>query len=677
MRRNRFTTQAAISLVITALVLVGIVWVQVNSGPGSRELAFQGLAAGTQDDAQDDGDQGDGAGQDDNASSDGGSGDQAEASDGNGENTAADADSFFKAVDDGTPVRLIERSEFQEAEETWINDVDDFFGTWLVNPLGSVLFFDFWTSRFIRTDGYWTASDDGATVAISSDRDGVFIRHQFVDEIDGKKEDVVQKFFAPDVDTLKAKLPDGAALFDKYATKDNRGSTSIPFVVVWLLFGAVFFTVRMKFINVRAFGHAIRLVKGDYDKPGETGEVSHFQALASALSATVGLGNIAGVAIAIGTGGPGATFWMIVIGLFGMSMKFTECSLGQMYRKVLPDGTVSGGPMRYLKDGLAEMKLAPLGVVLAGLFMVLCILASFGGGNAFQVGQSLGAVRTAIPLLDDYPWIYGLVMAVMVGLVIIGGIKSIGAVAGKIVPFMCAAYVAAALVILGKNAGQIPDAFGAIFAGAFSAKAIYGGFLGVLVTGIRRAVFSNEAGAGSAAIAHSAAKTDEPISEGIVALMEPFIDTVVVCTMTALVIVITGVYNPVGPNADLISGDQGAALTSVAFSQGGYDWFRWILYLAVVLFAFSTLISWSYYGERCFTTLFGERSSMTYKVIYLVFTFLGSIVTATNVKNFSDLLILGMAFPNILGVLILSGKVRLRLDDYWGRLKSGEMKPQK
>ena len=475
--------------------------------------------------------------------------------------------------------------------------------------------------------------------------------------------------------------PMGAVLFyTVYATEvtledGETKEVKVPLVVVWLLGGAIFFTLRMKFINIRGFWHAIRLTKGDFDDPDDTGEVSHFQALASALSATVGLGNIAGVAIAIGTGGPGATFWMIVIGLLGMSSKFAECSLGQLYRKVMPDGTVSGGPMRYLKDGLAEMHLAPLGAFLAGLFAILCIGGSFGGGNLFQVSQSLGALRAdpSMWVLNDYPWIYGLVMVVLVGLVIVGGIKSIGAVAGRIVPFMCAAYVLAAIYILLANAAHIPSAFGKIFAGAFRAEAVYGGFLGVLVTGIKRAVFSNEAGAGSAAIAHSAARTSEPISEGIVALLEPFIDTVVICTMTALVIVITGVYAPNGQYADLIADEKGAALTAHAFSEGGFAWFKWILFLAVALFAYSTMISWSYYGERCFTTLFGLRTSMIYKVIFLVFTFLGSVVSAANIKDFSDMLILGMAFPNILGVVLLSGKVRRELDKYWAKYRSGEL----
>lgn len=492
----------------------------------------------------------------------------------------------------------------------WIRDIDDKFGEYLVKPLNAVLFYDFGTGNVTDASGN--------------------------------------------------------------VTRKGWAGISIPFVVVWLLAGATFFTLRMRFINLRAFRHAVRLVRGDFDDPDETGEVSHFQALSSALSATVGLGNIAGVAIAIGTGGPGATFWMILIGLLGMTSKFTECTLGQMYRKVAPDGTISGGAMHYLRDGLAEMKLKPLGKVLAFLFTILCIGASFGGGNAFQVGQSLDAVRTEVALLDNYPWIYGLTLSLFVGVVIIGGIRSIGAVASKIVPFMCAAYVLMALYIIFTNYAKIDDAFISIIHGAFNPDSIKGGILGVMVIGIKRAVFSNEAGTGSAAIAHSAAKTEEPVSEGIVALLEPFIDTVVVCTMTALVIIITGVANP--ENQTLIDGNSGAALTALAVEQG-HVWFKWILFMAVVLFAYSTLISWSYYGERCWAQLFGNRSSIIYKGIFLVFTFLGSIVTRGNILDFSDMLLLGMAIPNILGLYFMSGKVKRALDDYWGRVKSGEIKP--
>lgn len=448
--------------------------------------------------------------------------------------------------------------------------------------------------------------------------------------------------------------------------------TGVPFIVLWLLAGGIFLTLRMGFINFRAFKHAINLIRGLYDNPDEPGEVSHFQALSAALSATVGLGNIAGVAIAIGAGGPGACFWIILVGLFGMSAKFAECTLGQIYRITDRDGHVLGGPMRYLRVGLRDLGLAPLGTVLAGLFMLLCIGASFGGGNAFQVGQSLDAIRGSDGLLAEQPWIYGLVMALAVGVVIIGGIKSIGAVASRIVPVMCLLYLAAALYILARHYTEIPEALAKIVQEAFSPDAAYGGFLGVMVIGIKRAVFSNEAGIGSAAIAHSAAKTDEPVSEGIVALLEPFIDTVVVCTITALVVIVTGVYE--APEmATVVERELGARLTLYAFVTGGHDWFRYILYVAVVLFAYSTCISWSYYGERCWVQLFGVRTSLIYKLLFLVFTFLGSIVTRGNILDFSDLMILGMSFPNLLGVFLLSGVVKRALDTYWGKYQSGQL----
>lgn len=502
-------------------------------------------------------------------------------------------------------------------EATWMNRVDGYFGTYVVSPIASVIFYDF---------------GSGPT----RDGNGVVVRQGWLKTTDA---------------------PDGV---------------SIPFVVAWLFCGAMFLTLRMGFINFRAFFHAIRLTKGDYDDPDEPGDVSHFQALSAALSATVGLGNIAGVAIAIGTGGPGATFWIVLVGLLGMTSKFAECTLGQIYRVKDETGSVLGGPMRYLRHGLEEKGLAPLGRVLAVVFMVLCIGASFGGGNSFQVGQSLEAIRGDIPVLQEYPWIYGVVMALAVGAVIVGGIKSIGAVAGRIVPVMCIAYVAACLFIIITHIGDVPAAIGLIIKSAFTENAMYGGFFGVLVIGIKRAVFSNEAGVGSAAIAHSAAKTDEPVSEGIVALLEPFIDTVVVCTMTALVVVITGAY--AAPEmASSISNNEGARLTLYAFTTGGFDWFRYILYFAVVLFAYSTCVSWSYYGERCWAQLFGAGTSLVYKLLFLCFTFLGSVVTRGNILEFSDLMILGMSLPNLLGVFILSGLVKERLDDYWVRYKSGAL----
>ena len=444
----------------------------------------------------------------------------------------------------------------------------------------------------------------------------------------------------------------------------------LPFIVFWLIAGATFFTLRFGFINIRAFKHAWVVTTGHYDNPDDPGEVTHFQALSSALSATVGLGNIAGVAVAVAVGGPGAVFWMIVAGFLGMSSKFTECTLGQMYREVGDDGHILGGPMRYLDVGLAQLRLPRLGRFLSILFALMCIGGSFGGGNMFQANQSYAQVANVLPILSG-GWgalAYGVILAFLVGIVIIGGIRRIGQVAGVIVPVMCGIYLLAGLFIIVTNFDQVGAAFGKIIGEAFSPQAGFGGLLGVLVTGFRRAAFSNEAGVGSASIAHSAAATDEPVREGIVALLEPFIDTIVVCTMTGLVVVITGAYE---------SGtEEGVLMTSKAFATV-LPWFPKVLSLAVFLFAFSTMISWSYYGERCWTFLFGGQFSMLYKVLFLAFVVLGSVLKLGSVIDFSDLMILGMSFPNILGAFLLSGKVSDALKTYWARYKSGQMQPTK
>ena len=459
-----------------------------------------------------------------------------------------------------------------------------------------------------------------------------------------------------------------------YPVYTSSSGTEIPLVVAWLVVGAVFFTLRMGFINFRGFKHAVDVVRGKYDSTDAEGEVSHFQALSSALSATVGLGNIAGVAIAVSLGGPGAIFWMIVAGFLGMSSKFTECTLGQKYRETRPDGRVMGGAMFYLTKGLAEKGFGKFGKVLAVLFAILCIGGSFGGGNTFQVNQSLNAVQESIPWLADHRWVFGLVMAVLTGLVIIGGIKRIALTAEKIVPAMCGIYMITCLVVLFRHASEIPTAFGTIFDSAFNPGAAWGGFIGVLVIGFKRAAFSNEAGVGSAAIAHSAAKTKYPVREGIVSLLEPFIDTIIVCTMTGLVIVITGHYEG-GSAAEVAKpfadASNGAGLTSAVFGSE-VSWFPYVLSAAVVLFAFSTMISWSYYGERCWAWLFGDGSSMVYRWLFLVMVFLGSIITSTNVLDFGDLMILGMAFPNVLGLYFLAGGVKSDLNDYLDKLKKGE-----
>jgi AGCS family alanine or glycine:cation symporter len=463
------------------------------------------------------------------------------------------------------------------------------------------------------------------------------------------------------------------------AGNEIRGPTgqpvvrNLPLVVVWLVCAALFFTIRMRFVNLRLFRHGIAVVRGRYDNPSDHGEVTHFQALASALSATVGLGNIAGVAIAVSLGGPGATFWMIVAGLLGMTLKFTECTLGLKYRKIDEHGRVSGGPMHYLKDGLAERGLGPLGALLAGMFTIFCIGGSLAGGNSFQVSQSKDFLANEYPFFASHGWVYGVIMAVLVGIVIIGGIKRIAQTAEKIVPLMCGIYVAACLALLIIDIHLVPHGLGLIVTRAFSTDAVYGGTVGALITGFKRAAFSNEAGVGSAAIAHSAARTEYPVREGIVALLEPFIDTVVVCTMTALVIVTTGVYDDPRYVGE-IAGNQGAVLTRHAFASIGWmaGWFPSVLMIAVVLFAFSTMISWSYYGERCWTRMFGPRSSIWYKLLFLVFVVLGSIISAPNILEFGDLMILVMAFPNILGLYILGGVVERELGAYEADMRAGK-----
>jgi AGCS family alanine or glycine:cation symporter len=442
---------------------------------------------------------------------------------------------------------------------------------------------------------------------------------------------------------------------------------TIPLVVLWLIVGATFFTLRFQFVNFRAFRHAIDCTMGRYTDPQAEGEISHFQALSAALSATVGLGNIAGVAIAVAIGGPGAIFWMIAAGFLGMSSKFAECTLGQLYRVTRADGHVSGGAMHYLRDGLAELGLARLGRVLATIFALMCIGASFGGGNMFQSNQSFAQVAVVLPFMAGKvgAMIFGLILAFLVGVVIIGGVKRIGEVAAGLVPFMCILYIICGACLLIAHASSLGSAIGIIVSEAFSWQAGAGGFFGALIQGFRRAAFSNEAGTGSAAIIHAAARTDEPVREGIVALLEPFIDTIIVCTITGLVIVVTGAY--LEPDVG-----NGIALTSLAFSTV-FPWFPPVLSFIAVLFAFSTMISWSYYGEQCWVRLFGVRTIVVYKGLFLLFVWLGAVFNARAVLDFGDAMILGMAFPNLVGVMLLSGRVRRELDTYVGKLRAGDL----
>ena len=456
--------------------------------------------------------------------------------------------------------------------------------------------------------------------------------------------------------------------------------TAFPWIVLWLVVAASVFTIYFGFIQLKAFGHAISLVKGDYSDPNDAGEVSHFQALATALSGTVGLGNIAGVAVAVGIGGPGATFWMILAGLLGMASKFTECTLGVKYRNEYPDGSVSGGPMYYMQKGFTERGL-PGGKFMAVLFAIFCILGALGGGNMFQANQAHAQIAG---IMGDYPgWITGLIFAGVVFAVIVGGIKSIARVTEKVVPFMGILYVAAALVILIVNIDQIGWAFGQIFAGAFTGLGVAGGFVGALIQGFKRAAFSNEAGVGSAAIAHSAVKTNEPITEGVVSLLEPFIDTVVICTMTALVITIsgqliwddaTGAYllNEAGTAIATVDGNSGVALTSAAFATG-FSWFPYVLAIAEILFAFSTMISWSYYGLKAWTYLFGEgkTTETVFKVIFCIFIVIGAAANLGPVIDFSDAAIFAMAVVNITALYCLMPIVKREMQSYFDRLRSG------
>ncbi len=474
--------------------------------------------------------------------------------------------------------------------------------------------------------------------------------------------------------------------------------TGIPLIIFVLVLGALFFTIFFKFPNLLKFGLAINVVRGKYDDieshsgpekamvnaldgdlvdtirdESAEGEVSHFQALATAVSGTVGLGNIAGVAIAISIGGPGATFWMIVCGLLGMSTKFVECTLGVKYRDVDADGTVHGGPMYYLSKGLKERGYTGLGKALAVLFAILCIGGSFGGGNAAQSNQAAAQLASLLGLEGGNSGFYiGVVLAIIVAIVIIGGIKRIASVTEKLVPLMAVIYILACFVVIALNFSYIDDAIGLIISQAFAPTAAVGGFFGVLIQGFRRAAFSNEAGAGSASIAHSAVKTNYAASEGLVALLEPFIDTVVICTMTALVIIF---YNSGGMfeygsvvNDTVTIGGQalgGAELTSAAFGSV-IPWFPYVLTIAIVLFAISTMISWSYYGLQSWMYLFGKSKAadLSYKILFCIFVVIGAAANMSSVWGFSDAMILGMVFPNMIGLLILFPVVKEELAKY-------------
>ncbi|MGA1030433.1 MAG: alanine/glycine:cation symporter family protein [Flavobacteriaceae bacterium] len=503
-------------------------------------------------------------------------------------------------------------------------------------------------------------------------------------------------------------MPIATAWENLVLTPIPLGSYNVPVVLILLVIGATFFTLYFKFPSITQFGTAVQTVRGKFDSldhhesgnpdlsvdgdvigtlkdESKTGEVSHFQALATAVSGTVGLGNIAGVAVAIALGGPGATFWMIVCGLIGMATKFVECTLGVAYRDVDEDGTVHGGPMYYLSKGLKEIGFGKLGNILGYVFAILCVGASFGGGNAFQSNQAAVQISTLFGLEGGaVGFMIGIFLAALVGIVIIGGIKRIASITEKIVPFMAGIYVLASLVIIFSNFSYIDEAIRLIFEGAFTPMAGIGGVLGVLIVGFQRAAFSNEAGAGSAAIAHAAVKTRFPASEGVVALLEPFIDTVLICTMTALVIIFFNIegsnvqsifaYGGDGSNVILNATNEsigGVDLTSMAFDSV-LPGFSYVLTLAIVLFAFSTMISWSYYGLQSWKFIFGKGkwADLTYKILFLLFVIIGSAATLDAVIKFSDAMILALVFPNMIGLLFLFPKVKNALNDYMQSIKA-------
>ena len=450
-------------------------------------------------------------------------------------------------------------------------------------------------------------------------------------------------------------------------------NTPMPLIVIWLIGGAIFFTFYFNFLNLRGFKHAFQLLRGDYTKSGNEGELTHFQALSTAVSGTVGIGNIAGVAIVISIGGPGATFWLIIAGFLGMSTKFAECVAGVMYRKVNPDGSISGGPMYYLEAGLHQKNLSWLARPMGLFYAMAIVFGCLGIGNMFQSNQAfqqfIFITGGDSSYFVDKGWLFGSILAGIVGLVIIGGIKSIARVTSKLVPFMTLTYVMGALIVIFINADRVPWALSAIFHEAFDPSAMSGGMLGIMILGFQRAAFSNEAGIGSAAIAHSTVRTQEPVSEGFVGLMEPFIDTVVICTLTALVI-LTTVYDPTMAN----EGIQGIALTSTAFSST-LTWSVIPLSFIALLFAFSTILSWSYYGLKGWTYIIGESSiaESIFKVFFCIFIAIGCTVNLNAVLDFSDALIFIVALPNILGLYVLAPVIKKELLSYQKRLQSGEI----
>lgn len=463
------------------------------------------------------------------------------------------------------------------------------------------------------------------------------------------------------IDALMQPVADSASSFIFYSVP--LFGADVPLIVIWLIAGGVFFTLYFNFINFRGFKHAIDIVRGKFVTEDDPGQISQFQALTTAVSGTVGIGNIAGVAVAISVGGPGATFWLIVAGLLGMSTKLAECTLGVKFRKY-ENGEVSGGPMYYLEQGLAQLNWPKLGRGLGIFYALSMVIGCLGIGNMFQSNQAASILVDVTggehSFFADQVWLIGVILAISVGVVIIGGIKSIAATTAKLVPGMALLYVITALLVIALNYDAIPGAFVAIWKGAFSPDGVTGGMIGVMIIGFRRAVFSNEAGLGSAAIAHSTARTKEPVSEGFVALLEPFIDTVVVCTMTALVI-ITTVYDPALATQNV----AGIELTTSAFAST-LSWSPVPLSLAAILFAFSTMVAWSYYGLKAFTYLVGESrlADLGFKLFFLVFVVLGSAIELSALVALSDALVFIVAIPNLIGLYVMAPIVKAELKRY-------------
>lgn len=467
--------------------------------------------------------------------------------------------------------------------------------------------------------------------------------------------------------------PAANALADFVFYRVDLFGQGFPLIVLWLAIAALFFTFYLGFINIRGFGLALRHVRGHFHNPAANGEISHFQAVATAISGTVGIGNIGGVAVAIAIGGPGAAFWLFIAGFLAMSTKLVECTLGVKYRRYNPDGSVSGGPMYYLEHYLSSRGLPAWGKLLGGFYALSLVIGCLGIGNMFQSNQAYVQFVTISggdgSFFADRGWLFGLLLAATVSMVIIGGIRSIARVAAHIVPFMGILYVLCALVIIGMSAEHIPAAISLIVSSAFSADSVTGGMVGAIIVGFQRALFSNEAGLGSASIAHSAVQTDEPASEGLVSLLEPFIDTMVICTLSSLVIVTTAY-----PNGLMDSGLEGIALTSAAFEHH-FSWAPYPLAIAALLFAFSTSIAWSYYGLKGWTYLFGESgfAQLLFKTVFCAFIALGCMIELTAVLDFSDAMVFLIAIPNILGLYLFAPEVKREVNDYMRRVAAGRV----